>query len=210
MLLSDRYAELRSVSRVRDRPLFLPLRIPNELELQARWFAGEFGRTFVSTTGDKIEIVQFGTWNRESGPDFRDAVVRVGHAEPVRGSIEIELLDRSWETHGHAANPAFEDTVLHVFAERSEREFFTHTLSNRNVSQVQINAEALPQTFVNNVPLARPGRCQAPLRNLPEDEVTRILHGAAQFRLHKKGALTRGKIEIHGRDEALYQEIAAA
>ena len=210
MLLSDRYAELRNVSRVRDQPLFLPLRIPNELELQARWFAGEFGRTFTSTAGEKIEIVQFGTWNRESGPDFRDAVIRIGDTEPVRGSIEIELLDRSWETHGHAANPAFEDTILHVFADASERQFFTRTRSNRNVAQVQINPAALPQTFLNNVPLARPGRCQAPLRNLPEDQVTSILHGAAQFRLRKKGALMRSKIEIHGRDEALYQEIAAA
>jgi hypothetical protein len=210
VLLSDRYAELRDVSRVRDQPLFLPLRIPNELELQARWFAGEFGRMFVSTAGEKIEIIQFGTWNRESGPDFRDAVIRIADKEPVRGSIEIELLDRSWETHGHASNPAFEDTILHVFADKSGREFFTRTLANRNVAQIQINPAVLAQAFVNNVPLARPGRCQAPLKNLPEDRVTSILHGAAQFRLRKKTSLLRGKIEIHGRDEALYQEIAAA
>src|ERR1700759_3410046 len=113
MLLSDRYAELLGNPRVRDQALFLPLRIPNEIELQARWFAGEFGKQFVSTTGDKIEIVQFGTWNRESGPDFRDVVIRVGHADPLRGSVELDLADRSWETHGHAANPDFEDTVLH-------------------------------------------------------------------------------------------------
>src|SRR6185295_13612956 len=119
MLLSDRYAQLRGTPRVRDQALFLPLRISNELELQARWFAGEFGRNFVSTGGEKIEIIQFGVWNRESGPDFRDAVVKIGNSAPLRGSIEIELLDRSWETHGHAANPAFEDTVLHVFVEKS-------------------------------------------------------------------------------------------
>src|ERR1700760_2567691 len=108
-LLSDRYADLRVTARVRDQALFLPLRIPNELELQARWFAGEFGRTFLSIAGEKIEIIQFGTWNRESGPDFRDAVVKIGDSAPVRGAIEIELLDRSWETHGHVTNPAFED-----------------------------------------------------------------------------------------------------
>ena len=164
MLLSDCYAELRGTTRVRDQALFLPLRIPNELELQARWFAGEFGRTFVSTGGEKIEIIQFGIWNRESGPDFRDAVVKIGNSTPLRGSIEIELLDRSWETHGHAANPAFEDTVLHVFVEKSDREFFSRTASNRNVAQIQIDPSVLPQAFTLNVPLARPGRCQAPLK----------------------------------------------
>lgn len=210
MLLSDRYADLRESSRVRDQPLFLPLRMPNELELQARWFAGEFGKTFVSTTGQNVEIIQFGTWNRESGPDFRDAAVRIGDAAPIRGSVEIDLLDRSWETHGHAANPAFEDTVLHVFVEKSDRDFFTRTPTNRNVVQIQIDPSVLPQAFAANVPLARPGRCQAPLKNLPEDRVRSILQGASQFRLRKKAALIRTKIESHGRDEAIYQEIAAA
>src|SRR5205807_2757049 len=64
--------------------------------------------------------------------------------------------------------------------------------------------------FIANVPLARPGRCQAPLKDLPEERVHSILRGASQFRLRKKAALIRRKIEIHGRDEALYQELAAA
>ena len=210
LLLSDRYAELREINRVREQGLFLPLRIPNELELQARWFGGEFGRSFVSTAGEKVEIVQFGTWNRESGPDFRDAVVRIGDREPIRGSIEIEVLDRSWESHGHTTNPAFEDAVLHVFVEKSDREFFTRTLSNRNVTQIQINPSALPQIFAANMPLARPGRCQAPLKDLPEERVRSILEGASQFRLRKKAAMLRGKIEIHGREQALFQEVATA
>src|SRR5437868_11583337 len=137
MQVSERYAALRKSPRVRERALFQALRIPNELELQARWFAGEFGRNFVSTEGEKVEVIQFGTWNRESGPDFRHAVVRIGDSAPAEGSIEIEVLDRSWETHGHSANPAFEDTVLHVFFKRSERQFFTRTFSNRNVAQVR-------------------------------------------------------------------------
>ena len=180
------------------------------MELQARWFAGEFGRKFVSTAGETIEIVQFGTWNREAGPDFRDASVCVNGSGPIRGCIEIDLLDRSWETHGHATNPAFEETVLHVFLEKSDREFFSRTTSNRNVPQVRIDPAVLPETFTSNVPLARPGRCQAPLKNLPEDRVRGILKGASQFRLCRKAALLRTKIDLHGRDEALFQEIAAA
>ena len=55
---------MRETARVRERALFATLRVPSELELQARWFAGEFGKNFVSTSGDKIDIIQFGTWNR--------------------------------------------------------------------------------------------------------------------------------------------------
>ncbi len=208
--MTNCYAEMRAAGRVRERALFLLPRIPNELELQARWFAGDFGKHFVSTTGDKIDIVQFGTWNREAGPDFRDAAIRINGSDPIRGCIELDVIDRSWDTHGHATNPAFDETVVHVFVEKSTREFFTRTKSNRNVPQVCIDLAALPDAFSANIPLARPGRCQAPLKNLPEERVQSVLNAAAQFRLQQKATRIRNKIEIHGRDQALFQEIAVA
>ncbi|PYK13172.1 MAG: hypothetical protein DME64_14260, partial [Verrucomicrobia bacterium] len=52
-LLADRYAESRDTDRVRERALFVSPRIPSELELQARWFAGDFGKHFITTAGDK-------------------------------------------------------------------------------------------------------------------------------------------------------------
>ena len=206
----SRYSEMLDATRVNDRALFLPLRIPNELELQARWFAGEFGKSFVGTSGDKIDIIQFGIWNREAGPDFKDAAVSVNGSEPRRGCIEIDLVDRNWETHGHSTNPAFDHTVLHVFVDKGEREFFTRTKSNRNVPQVRIDPAILPEAFSANIPLARAGRCQAPLKNLPEERIRSVLDAAAKFRLQKKAARIRAKIENHGRDEAVFQEIAAA
>ncbi|HCP91941.1 MAG TPA: hypothetical protein DIT76_07855, partial [Spartobacteria bacterium] len=97
---ANRYAEMRVAARVRERALFPWQRIPSELELQARWFAGDFGRHFVTPAGDKIDIVQFGIWNREAGPDFSDAAIRLNGSEPIRGSIEFDLTDRNWEAHG--------------------------------------------------------------------------------------------------------------
>jgi uncharacterized protein DUF2851 len=208
--LAERYAEIRETRRVHERALFVSPRIPSELELQARWFAGDFGKEFVSTNGDKIDIIQFGVWNREAGPDFRDAAIRINAGEPINGCIEIDLLDRSWETHGHAINPAFEATVLHVFVERSNHAFFTRTHLNRNVPQVCIDPATLPEAFNATVPLARPGRCQAPLKNSPEDRICSVLDAAAQFRLRQKANRIRNKVEAHGRDETLFQEIATA
>ena len=210
MPLLEKYVQILTSGRVRERALFPPQRIPSELELQARWFAGDFGKHFVTPAGEKIDIVQFGVWNREAGPDFSDAAIRVNGSEPMRGSIEFDLTDRNWEAHGHATNPAFEDTVLHVFVHPSERTFFARTRSNREVRQVRADPNALADTLSANIPLARPGRCQAPLRNLPEDRVRRVLDAAAQFRLQRKAARIRSKIDNHGRDEALFQEIAAA
>ena len=210
MQLACRYSELRDFARVHERALFPPQRTPSELELQARWFAGDFGRQFRAVSGDGVEIVQFGTWNRAAGPDFSDAVVRLNSGDPIRGTVEFDLADRSWETHGHATNPAFDDAILHVFVHQSDRAFFTRTKSNRNVPQVRVNPNTLPESFSANVPLAQPGRCQAPLKDLPEERLGAILAAASQFRLQRKAARIKNIVANHGRDEALFQEIAAA
>jgi hypothetical protein len=210
MQLAGRYSELRDSARVHERALFPAQRIPGELELQARWFAGDFGRHFNSVAGEQVVIVQFGTWNREAGPDFSDAVVRINDDDPRRGTIEFDLADRSWETHGHATNAAFDDAVLHVFVQQSERAFFTRTKSNRNVPQVRVDPSTLPDKFSANVPLARPGRCQAPLKDLPRERLETILAAASQFRLQRKAARLKNIVETHGRDAALFQEIGAA
>ena len=73
----ERYQQLRERGRVQERALFAAPRNPNELELQARWFAGDFGKRFRTICGREVEIVQFGTWNREAGPDFDGAAISV-------------------------------------------------------------------------------------------------------------------------------------
>jgi Protein of unknown function (DUF2851) len=206
---SERYVQLLATAKIRERPLLTLPRNFSELELQARWFAGDFGRSFTSTAGEEIEIVQFGTWNREAGPDFSDAVVRIDQGELARGSIEFDLADRNWEAHGHATNPAFVGTVLHVFVASGRRTFFTRTTTNREVPQVRVDPATLPSGFSIQLPLARPGRCHAPLRALPEERIRRILDAAAQFRLQRKASRLQRLMELHGDDEALYQEISA-
>ena len=210
MSLAERYEQLRETSRLKDRALFVAPRQPSELELQARWFAGDFGRRFRSVDGHEVEIVQFGTWNREAGPDFQGAAICIDRNETKTGSIEFDLADRSWEAHEHATNPAFEDAILHVFVNTGEHTFFTRTKSHRNVLQVRVDPATLPDAFSANVPLARPGRCQAPLKNLPEARVQSVIDGAAQFRLQRKAARLRTMIDAHGKDEVLFQEVAAA
>ncbi len=207
--MTNRYAQMRARSRVGERPLIALPRVPSELELQARWFAGDFGRTFISTSGEPVEIVQFGFWNREAGPDFHDAAVRIGAGEVNRGAIEIDLLDRNWELHGHATNAAFDDTVLHVFVKRSGAEFFTGTSAHRCVPQMQLDLSMLDESN-GEVPLAHAGRCVAPLRDLEAERVCGVLEAAAQFRLQRKGERLRQRMQTHGRDEALYQAMAEA
>jgi len=205
---ADRYAKLLPAS-VRETPLLRVPRVLTEMELQAHWFAGDFGREFRTVAGGSARVVQFGVWNREAGPDFAEAAVALDGGPPVRGSIELDPEARDWERHGHAENPDYENVVLHVFTRAGAGEFFTRTAQHRNVPQVLLDVTSLTSEPPNPLPAAIPGRCCAPLREMAEEQAREVLLGAAQFRLRKKAAALATLTELHGADEALYQALAA-
>ena len=204
----DRYATLLQ-ALVREEPLLSVPRVFTELELQAHWFAGDFGREFQTVAGEPVRVVQFGVWNREAGPDFAEAAITLGGAEPVRGCIELDPDARDWERHGHAANPDYESVVLHVFTRTGGGEFFTRTAQHRNVPQVLLDPGRLLGETPVSQPEAKPGRCLAPLQALSEEKAQEVLLGAAHFRLQRKAAALARLVELHGPDEALFQALAA-
>ena len=197
---------------LREQMLLDVPRLPPELELQSRWFAGDFGRKFLTTDGRPIEIVQFGFWNHAAGPDFSDAVVLVD-GKKCAGAIELDPDVRDWERHGHAENPAYDAVVLHLYMTTSgnERRFFTRTASHLEVPQVHLDLEALrpgPPRFAEAE--ARLGRCSFPLQKMDDLRVTRLLEAAAQYRLKLKSTRFWRIADIHGLDEAYFQAIAEA
>lgn len=202
-----RYATIAQAA-LREEPLIEAPRALPESVLQAHWFAGDFGNEFTSTAGDAVRVVQFGVWNREAGPDFAEAAISLNGAEPVRGSIELDPDARDWERHGHASNRDYDSVILHVFLARGGAEFFTRTSQHRNVPQVLLDPARLGADAVSQ-PDAKPGRCVAPLAELPEEKVREVLFGAAQYRLRRKAAALARLTELHGADEALYQALAA-
>jgi len=206
---ADRYRQILP-QLVRERRVVDAPERWDEMELQAHWFAGEFGREFQTTTGDSVRIVQFGVWNREAGPDFSDAAISINGGEARMGPIEFDPDARDWERHGHALNPAYENVLLHVFTRLQGPEFFTRTLGHRNVPQVLLDLSVLPTAAPNPQPEAKLGKCCAPLCELPEEKVREILFGAAHFRLRRKAAALGRLREAQGADEALFQSLAGA
>jgi hypothetical protein len=205
----ERYTRLRQSVLLREGSQPSDPRDWPEHELQALWFAGAFGREFTTTDGRRAQIVQFGVWNHEAGPDFAEVAVSFDGGSAVRGCIELDPDARDWERHGHATNAAYDGVVLHVFLARGDAEFFTRTSQHQRVPQVLLDPAALDEPPMP-LPEARLGRCAAPLRALPEERVREVLLGAAQYRLRRKSATLARMAELHGADEALYQALATA
>lgn len=191
----------------------LPDREPDELAWQSRWFAGDFGTDFLTTTGESVRMVDFGWWNHGAGPDFRDCVITLS-GETRRGSIELDRDARDWDHHGHSTNPAYRDTVLHLqLGARQDRsgEWFTRTDEHRLVPQVRLDLAATAGDFHTPAPAAaRPGRCLNVFRSLGLEKSLSILESAARFRLERKSARLQRTAAIHGRDQMLFQALADA
>ena len=204
------FVEASSGPRLREGELFPDERPPaDELEWQSRWFSGDFGREMTSVDGRSLRVLDFGWWNHGAGPDFRDCVVEIdGTAQ--RGSIELDTCLQDWDVHGHGLNPAFEDTVLHLFLYRRSGEFFTRTSTNRCVPQVMLDAKCRSAGTTGLVVPAHPGRCVRTLTELPPERLRALMQDAARYRLERKGQRWRRVAGIHGTDQAIYLGIAEA
>jgi hypothetical protein len=179
-----------------------------ELEWQALWYSGAFGTIFRSTAGALVEIIQFGFWNRESGPDFVHGAIRIDGDRTYEGDIEWDMHAADWERHGHSQNPAFDKVVLHVFLQSGSATHFTRTAENREVVQIHLQKEV--DLIGASPPAAHPGRCSAPLGKLSASTIDSLIEAAAQIRIQRKTEQFRRAAIVHGMDEALFQALASA
>ena len=81
--------------------------------LQIIWNEQLLVHPIQSVSGEKIEVISSGTWNVEPGPDFHDAVIKIGEALR-QGSIEIHLHPEDWTRHRHHLDANYDNMILHV------------------------------------------------------------------------------------------------
>ena len=66
-----------------------------------------------TTDGKALEIIDPGLHNRNAGPDFFNAKLRIGNTMWV-GNVEIHDHSKDWYRHGHDSDPAYDNVILHV------------------------------------------------------------------------------------------------
>lgn len=66
-----------------------------------------------TTDGQSVEILSVGEHNRDAGPDYSHAHVKIGDREWV-GNIEIHVCSSDWIKHRHHLDKAYDNVILHV------------------------------------------------------------------------------------------------
>ncbi len=114
----------------------------NEHLLQYLWNHKIFTNTdFKDSEGNAVEIIDFGQWNHDAGPDFLNAKIRTRDLV-FAGNIEIHIRSSDWILHGHSEDPAYRNVILHAVYEHNTDEF----LSEQNIPTLELKHYIHPET----------------------------------------------------------------
>jgi hypothetical protein len=72
------------------------------------------------TDGNLIEVIHPGEYNRDSGPDFFNARIRIA-GTAWAGNVEIHTKASHFEAHGHNKDHAFDNVILHIVFEADKK-----------------------------------------------------------------------------------------
>ncbi|HNG89727.1 MAG TPA: DUF2851 family protein, partial [Saprospiraceae bacterium] len=147
--------------------------------------------------------------NTHPGPDFFDARIRIGDTTWA-GNVEMHLLASEWLAHGHSADRAYDNVVLHVVLEEDQP---IHRASGERLACVEMK-ERIPQGI-----LARYQRlefeqtwipCQHFYPQVPDIVRLNWLDRVLVERLEQKTAAVAEALEATGQhwEEAFYRVLA--
>ena len=177
----------------------------SEKDLHDFWMKQVPGVSQLQTTNDEtVEVVHTGTYNRDAGPDFCRATIKL-NGKIVQGDIEFHLEAHDWFQHRHHADPAYNFVVLHL------------SLRNQNQSPEILRENGLPITQIllnaHDLPLSEPEPrvvVECPLSRTTPEKILATVRRAGQFRLEQKAVAFAEQLVQNSWDQTVYQGIAEA
>jgi hypothetical protein len=124
---------------------FLPsLMLFTEDFLHYVWKFRLFDRINLRTTGgEELEVYSVGLHNSHAGPDFQNARIRIGETTWA-GNAELHLASSDWQRHGHTADNAYDNVILHVVYRDDEPLFRT---DGRKVPTLELKDRISPDLY---------------------------------------------------------------
>ncbi|MTK53399.1 DUF2851 family protein [Paludibacter sp.] len=74
--------------------------------------------------GEKVEVIDPGQLNKDAGPDFFNAKIKIGETLWA-GNVEVHVNSSDWKNHHHSEDYAYNNIILHVIAKHDADIFRT-------------------------------------------------------------------------------------
>ena len=153
-----------------------------------------------TTDGQPIVVERAGVLNRDAGPDFFDAHVKIGETLWA-GNVEVHVKSSDWNLHRHSTNHAYDNVVLHVVFENDTAVTLQncHTLATLDLSQYIPDAIWANYDALIDPPEPRTIPCMDHLGEIPKPLINGYLERLVLERIEQKSATVRRLLEeSHG------------
>ena len=190
-----------------------------EIRLQKLWKSRKLfklNQSLKTTAGKRVEVLYCGTENLDSGPDFKDAIIKLDGAL-LKGDIEVHLDARGWYAHQHHHDPAYNNVILHVISKKSKEEMFIEREDGVKVHQVYVNiandSTGLQKTSQTGSEEKRESFSiveDCPLSQTDEIKILTTIHVAGERRLQEKVAQLQEDLIHASWEQLIYKKIFEA
>jgi hypothetical protein len=157
--------------------------------------------------GNAIKVIHPGEYNRDSGPDFFNARIRLNETEWA-GNVEIHIKASHFEIHGHDRDHAFDNVILHIVAELDKR---VQNAKGEEVLTVKIQFDrSLFEKYMDLINNPYIIACQNEINKLDRFYIRHWLHSLVVERLNDKSEMIRRMLSDTGNDweETFYRTLS--
>ena len=183
-----------------------------EMAIQQIWLEQDFDQVTLKTIcGQQVKIEFAGWYNSASGPDFREARLKIGK-QYLLGAVEIHVNSSGWYSHHHEGNPDYNEVVLHVVLyHNGQREIKRQ--DGRIVPELELapllsKEPSTSETEAKNhlKKLSElPGRCGIAALERGTETLKKILGHAAEQRIQEKTEVLLKRWDEQDPEELLFQ-----
>lgn len=185
-----------------------------EAQLSELWRGRRFpAGALVTAVGVPVNVIFQGRAGRGPGPDFRHAVIAGPSGVPVRGDVELHVRASSFRAHGHDADGAYANVILHVVFE-DDVGGVTALPGGGSAPVVALAAWVAQRAGELERWLQRPllwrEPCHDALARLGAEGAAAALDAEGDRRLGARAARVAETVRAGGLDQALYEGLLEA
>ncbi|WP_168193923.1 DUF2851 family protein [Pontibacter sp. SGAir0037] len=164
------------------------------------WQHQYFDKSNLETAeGEPIQVLRTGFYHSDAGPDFKEALIRIGEVE-WSGSVEIHIRASDWQRHRHQTDEKYNQVVLHVVWEADEAVLRT---DNTSIPTLELKNRIAPAMLQKYETLQLAGGaipCASFWPTVPDITKTMMMERALTERLELKGAEVTAMYRNNGND----------
>jgi hypothetical protein len=140
-------------------------------------------RSYLASTGEKVEILQPGEQNFDAGPDFINARIKIWNTIWA-GNCEVHQHASDWLKHGHNQDNAYDSVILHVVVHCDS---VAKTTANRIVPTIELKFDKkLEKNYQNLLDSQQWIPCAALISQIEKFHITHWLTKLTVERLEQR------------------------